>query len=259
MRKEKSMTKNNLPTSGLVLEYDSGIIPPPYSHVFRISLDLESDTLPIELDLHYTDREELSEEEIFEEGFTLEDDYSFKGKIDPVWRDVVSKFYDSAKWSGKSLQEGGITVTSIESGKYGKTKVPLDQEAWLILAQNLIQAIYETNKKELPLTIKYRSVKNDSIKNCSLTVQFSNREIIFKTDDETKNLNWDFAIQLVKTVYVPDYHYDLAKEEPGTKPGKYISVGDGLWYELGKSVKNIDSSYDAVGKISSSFEILLAE
>lgn len=259
MRKESGMTKNNTPINGIVIEYDSGIIPPPHSHIFRIAVDLNSKPLQIELELHYTEREELSEEEIFDEGFTLDDDFSFKGEIDGVWTDVVSKFYSSAKWSGKSLTEAGITISTIESGKTGKAKVPADQEGWLILAQNLIQAIYETTKKELPLTVKYRWVENDSIKDCSLTVHFSNREVIFTTGNESRNLNWDYAIQLVKTIYTPDYHYDLAKEEPGKKRGSYINCGDGFWHELGKGVENIDSSYDAVGKIKEGFEILLRE
>ena len=52
--------------TGIVLEYDSGIVPPPYSHVFRLSLDWSKGDLSAQLDLHYTDREELTEEEIFD-------------------------------------------------------------------------------------------------------------------------------------------------------------------------------------------------
>jgi hypothetical protein len=71
-------------TTGLVLEYDSGIIPPPFSHVFRLSLDWSKGDLSAQLDLHYTDREELKEEEIFDEGFSLEDNYRYQGNVPSV-------------------------------------------------------------------------------------------------------------------------------------------------------------------------------
>lgn len=251
------MTKDQTNLSTIVIEYDSGVIPPPHSHVFRISADLQTKPLKIELDLQYTDREELTDEEIFDEGFTLDDDYSFKGEIDPVWAGVISKAFATAKWSGRSLTEAGINITPTEDGKREKPKVPTDQEEWLILSQNLIQAIYETSKKELPLTVSYRWVENDSIRDCELTVHFSSREIKFTADGETRNLNWDYAIQLVKTIYMPDYHYDIAKEEASKKKGSYINCGDGYWHELGKGVENIDSSYDAVAKIKQGFEDLL--
>jgi hypothetical protein len=252
------MNTNSSTLTGLVVEYDSGIVPAPHSHVFRLQLDLDSNPFQVSLEMHYTDREDLTEDEIYDEGFTLNDDYSFKGAIDTVWTGVFSKAYQAAKWSGKSLNEAGITLTPIEAGKMGKIKVPADQEAWLILSQDLIQAIYETNKKELPLTINYRLVENDSVKDCSITVKFSNREVLFTEGTETRNLNWDYTIQLMKLIFTPDYHYDIAKEEPGKKRGGYINCGDGFWHELGKGVENIDDSFDAVGKIRSGFEDLLS-
>ncbi len=244
--------------TGLVIEYDSGIIPPPHSHVFRLQMDLDSKPFQVELNLHYTDREDLTEDEIYDEGFSLNDDYTFKGEVDQVWKDVFQKSYQGAKWSGKSLHDAGITITSIEDGKTGKPKVPADQEVWLILAQDLIQAIYETNKKELPLIINYRLVENESIRDCSIEVKFSNRTVLFTEAGKTKNLNWDFTIQLMKLIFTPDYHYDIAKEEPGKKRGEYINCGDGYWHELGKGVENIDPTFDAVGKIRERFADLLA-
>ena len=251
------MNTNSPTLTGLVIEYDSGIMPPPYSHVFRLEISLNTNPLKVSLDMHYTDREELTPEEIFDEGFTLEDDYTFKGEIDAIWSGVFAKAYQAAKWSGKSLNDAGITITPIEAGRQGKVKVPADQEAWLILAQDLIQAIYETNKKELPLTIHYRQIVNDTPQDCSITVKFSNREVLFTENGQSRTLNWDYTIQLMKVIFTPDYHYDIAKEEPGKKRGAYINCGDGYWHELGKGVENIDDSFDAVGKIRAGFEDLL--
>ena len=247
--------KNSL--SGIVLEYDSGIVPPPYSHVFRLALDWEKGNLEVKLDLHYTEREELSEQEILDEGFTVNDDYNYSGKLNSVWVKPVQELFSKTRWTNKDIDEGGITVTAVEKGKDEGVKIPSNQEEWQLMAQDLIQAIYETVKKELPLKVNYRLVENDQTTDCSLTVHFSNREVIFEKGGKSRTIHWEYAIQLMKVVFTPDYHYEMAKEEPGNKRGGYIDCGDGFWHELGKGVVNIDPSFDAVGKIRSGFQTLI--
>lgn len=259
MRKAYTMTLTKSTFTGLVLEYDSGIVPPPYSHVFRLAMDWSTGGLIADLVLHYTEREELSEGEIVDEGFTLNDDYSYKGSLNPVWIKPLQQLYEKTRWTNKDIEEGGITVTQLEKGKDEGVKIPSNQEEWQLIAQDLIQAIYETVKKEAPLKVKYRSVPGDTFIDCSLTVYFSNREVIFEKNGTTRVINWDYAIQLMKIVFTPDYHYELAKEEAGKKRGAYIDCGDGYWHELGKGVVNIDSSFDAVGKIKKGFDELISE
>lgn len=253
------MTMNTSKTSltGIVLEYDSGIVPPPYSHVFRLALDWAKGDLDVKLDLHYTEREELSEQEILDEGFTLNDDYSYSGKLNSVWVKPVQELFTKTRWTNKDIEDGGITVTPLERGKDEGLKIPSNQEEWQLMAQDLIQAIYETVKKELPLQVHYRKVDNEQVTDCNLSVHFSNREVIFEMGQEKRTIHWEYAIQLMKMVFTPDYHYELAKEEPGKKRGAYIECGDGYWHELGKGVINIDPSFDAVGKIKAGFEELI--
>lgn len=257
MRKAYTMTSIKSNISGLVLEYDSGIVPPPYSHVFRLALDWSKGSLNASLDLHYTEREELSEEEILDEGFTTNDDYSYKGEVDSVWILPLQQLMDKTRWTSKDIEDGGITVTVLEKGKDEGVKIPSNQEEWQLMAQDLIQAIYETVKKEAPLKIDYRQV-TDQTSDCSLTVNFSVREVIFEINGTSRIVNWEYAIQLMKIVFTPDYHYELAKEEAGNKRGAFINCGDGYWHELGKGVVNIDPSFDAVSKIKSGFADLIA-
>lgn len=253
------MTPSKNTFTGLVLEYDSGIVPPPYSHVFRLALDWSRGDLNVVLDLHYTDREDLTEEEILDEGFTANDDYSYKGELNTVWIKPLELLFNKSKWTNKDIDEGGITVSPLENGNAEGVKIPSNQEEWQLMAQDLIQAIYETVKKEAPLQVRYRLVEGDVISDCSVTVHFSNREVIFDKTGTTRTINWEYAIQLMKIVFTPDYHYELAKEEAGKKRGAYIECGDGFWHELGKGVVNIDPSFDAVGKIKSGFYNLLNE
>lgn len=253
------MTPSKNTFTGLVLEYDSGIVPAPYSHVFRLMLDWSKGDLDVVLDLHYTDREDLTQEEILDEGFTLNDDYSYKGTLNTVWIKPLQLLFAKSKWTNKNIDEGGITVSPLDQGNDEGVKIPSNQEEWQLMAQDLIQAIYETVKKEAPLQVHYRLVEGEAITDCSVTVHFSNREVIFEKAGTPRTINWEYAIQLMKIVFTPDYHYEMAKEEPGKKRGAYIECGDGYWHELGKGVVNIDPSFDAVGKIKSGFHDLIIE
>jgi len=72
---------------------------------------------------------------------------------------VFFKLIQAAKWEWKSLNESRNHPNSIEA-KNGEVKFLPIQEAWLILAQDLIQAIYETIKKELPLILVTTASRN---------------------------------------------------------------------------------------------------
>ncbi|MDA0314455.1 MAG: hypothetical protein O3A40_04070 [Bacteroidetes bacterium] len=244
-------------TTGLALEYDSGILPPPYSHVFRLTLDWSKGNLSAQLDLHYTDREELTEEEIFEEGFSLEDDYRFRGSLPSVWIAPLGQLLQASRWTKKGIDEGGITLTPMEGTKSEGLKIPSNQEEWQLMAQDLIQAIYELEKKEAPLTVHYRKVEREQISELSLTIHFSNREAVIVQSEVSKNILWEEAIALLKVVFMPDYRYEQAKDSPGNKRGAYLECGDGFWHELGKGVVNSHASVDAVGKIKAGFDRLL--
>lgn len=244
--------------TGLEIEYDSGSIPPPFSNVYRLVLDWTSEELTADLILHYTDREELSEAEIIEEGFTAEDDYSAKLTLDSAWKKPIFDLLKATKWNSKQLNEEGISLALVEQGQPdAKAKIPLDQEGWKLMSQDIIQAIYESNKKEAPLQIQYRVVESEYTQDARITVHFSNRKVIFESGADKRELNWEYAIQLMKLIFMPDYNYEIAREEAGKKRGIFVECGDGFWHELGKGVTNIDSDYDAVSKIREGFQALL--
>jgi len=125
------------------------------------------------------------------------------------------------------------------------------------MAQDLIQAIYELEKKEAPLKVQYRKVEREQITDLCLTIHFSNREAVLLRSEVSKKISWEGAIDLMKFVFLPDYRYEQAKDTPGTKRGAYIECGDGFWHELGKGVVNSHASVDAVGKIKAGFDRLL--
>lgn len=240
----------------LELDYDTGALPPPFSHTFKLRIGFEKGFLNTKFDIHYTAREEITEEEILNEGFTLDDDYSFIGEIPAVWEQPIKNLYSQSKWSNKGSldEEGGIKLLVKDiHGKISRT-LPANQQEWLYLAQEYIQAIYEINKKEAPLTLKFRHVRKDGqITDYQLTVRFSVRKIDLSINGTPKEADWEGTKPLLSYVFLPDYDYGIAQETVPTKKGSFIDCGDGFWHEFGKGIINIDDSFDAVSKIKEEF------
>ena len=240
----------------LEIEYDSGTIPPPFSHTFKMRIGFEKDFLNTRFNLQYTDRDEVSEEEIYDEGFTLNDDYNFIGEIPGVWEKPLKTLYSQTKWSNRTSldEEGGIKVLAKDiHGKISRA-IPNNQQDWHYFSQEYIQAIYEINKKEAPLTVRYRKVdKQGQITDYELTVKFSIRKIELRINGTPGEAGWEATKPLLSAIYLPDYDYEIAKENPSTKRGAYIDCGDGFWHEFGKGVINIDDSFDAASKIKDEF------
>lgn len=240
----------------LELEYDSGITPPPFSYTFKLRVGFDKNFVNAQFDIHYTDREEISEEEILNEGFSLDDDYSYVGELPRIWEPPFKALYSQSSWSNKKTLEpsGGMKV--LAKDVHGKIirAIPNNQEEWQYLAQEFIQAIYEIDKKEAPLRIQYLIVSDSGEKNLyQMTMKFSTRSIDFRVNGSPREISWDAPKKLLPNIYLPDYDYDQAKDSEPTQPGTYLDSGDGFWHEFGKGIFNIDDSFDAVSKIKEEF------
>ncbi|EPR69267.1 hypothetical protein [Cyclobacterium qasimii] len=96
----------------LEIDFITGEVPPPFSHIFKLKLSFSKNFVNTQFDIQYTDRESLSPEEIIDEGFTMADDYGYKGEIPKLWEGIFKKLYSASKWSNlKTLGEsGGIKI-----------------------------------------------------------------------------------------------------------------------------------------------------
>lgn len=240
--------------SCLEIEFNSGVVPPPYSHIFKLKIGFGAKALKTSLDLIYTDREELTQEEIFDEGFTLDDDFQFNGEISKIWEKPLEDLYSKSKWTNNHLdEEGGINIIAIDRQGKKTVLVPQNQQEWQVIAQDLIQAIYETSKKELPLSLRYLIRTKTEETMIHLTVYFAIKKVEIKTNGKFKEGTWDKTKELLSYVFLPDYDYSKAKQQVPNHSGHFIDCGDGYWHEIGKGVVNIDHSFDAVSKIRESF------
>ena len=240
----------------LVIDFDSGAVPAPFSHVFKLKLNFDKNFINTQFEIQYTDRDDLSEEEILNEGFSLEDDYNFIGELPQVWEQPFKTLYSQSSWSNKKTLDpsGGIKVLAKDiHGKIIRA-IPNNQEAWQYLAQEFIQAIYEINRKEAPLRIQYLIIDDEGEKTLyQMTMKFSTRSIDLTVNGNPKEMDWETPKELLSYIYLPDYDYGMAMDSAPTKPGTYIDSGDGFWHEFGKGIFNIDDAFDAVSKIKEEF------
>ncbi|CAN5538928.1 hypothetical protein BH23BAC1_BH23BAC1_26180 [soil metagenome] len=249
-------------------------IPAPYKYQYKLTIDLNPDQIEaddntvVNYSLQYMDREDMDEDDIIEEGFTMNDDFEWNGKIPLVWIDELKKMLAETSWSmGHKKpphdESSSLSLKITEASGVIHENIPVNKDSWEYFLQELIQAIYETCQRESPLEVKYKEI--DEKKNETLILIkpfFSSRtlEINIKSENqswEKKNLSWNNLKPLLKSVYFPDYDYDYALEKVPKKSGKYIDNGEGVWYEFGVGVKNPASQTDSLQKLEQSLKELL--
>ncbi|EIM78101.1 hypothetical protein A3SI_04882 [Nitritalea halalkaliphila LW7] len=238
----------------LEILFESGHVPPPYSHVYSLKLRPQDTGIAVDFALHYTHRDELSLEEIIDEGFNEDDDYTYSGTVSVVWRGPLKDLWNHTDWMEmSSFEDGGISMRIEE----GEERVPKQQEAWSFLAQEIIQAIYEQAGKEAPLFLAFLKVDKQGPVEVELQLSFAQRKAEAMVNGQLVSLSWEKTKKLLTDVYLPDYDYEHVATKKPTKRGNYIDLGDGNWFELGKTVQNIDSSYDAIAGIRKGFEAII--
>lgn len=239
-------------------------VPPPYSYQYHIECWFHKTHLHVKYEIKYLNRENIEEEEIFEEGFTLNDDYSWEGDLLDVWKNAIIEMVEPVIFKSQDDHSSGndpaliLTWQDIDGKEESGT--PENNEAWEYFLQELTQAVYEESKKEAPLVIQYKEVnKKDDITKITIKPKFSSRHIeaIWQhTLDEDQKIivPWKNLKQLLKEIYLPDYNYDNAMEEEPTHTGKFIDHGEGLWFEFDKDVTNPGDKYNALSNIENSLK-----
>lgn len=245
--------KTNLGTleniASVRITYYTPELPPPFSYTYSVAIKYTKKGLDFDFELTYTDREELEEEEIFAEGFTLEDDYKSKGTLPETWSNALKTQIQKTSWvNNKKKSSLDIAIVDKEDKVFEGS--PGDIASWEYFLQELMQGIFEVGKRELPLEMQYKEVSNKTV-DLTITLQASFAErtahITYNNENEPaqkRPLPWKELKQLLKPVFIPDYLPEKATEEVPLKKGKYINPGDGKWYEFGKAILNLSAKMD---------------
>lgn len=230
--------------SQLEIKFETAdILPPPFSHQILLTLDFKENFIDTKFEIAYTYRDELSDEEILEEGFTGNEDLAWAGELSKAWEAPILNLLSKTpeKFNTKALEEEQnfleITINQKAKGNI------INHDAWEYLLQELTQAVYETYGKEAPFKLIFKKIEKDkSTSTFELNLHYTNRTVEASTSVADvinhKKISWEEASDLLQHIFIGDFITDKAsKAEPKTA-GKFLSIGDGFWYEFTKSLKN---------------------
>ncbi|MFN3488714.1 MAG: hypothetical protein ACK4YV_06260 [Emticicia sp.] len=214
-------------------------IPAPFAHAIEINGSFEQD-LELSFELTYLDREDMTEDELMDEGFTSSDDFTWKGTLPKVWSDVVFGSLKSANELFIKSLEPHQDFWQVDFN--GKSFYPKNTDAFKYLIEELQQAVYEKAGREAPLRLTF--LKNQSGENMEVAVSasFIERKLqLIRTNitdgsSETKVLAWDELNFILKNTFSGEFEAEYAHSKKPSHKGLFLNAGDELWYEVGKSL-----------------------
>lgn len=170
----------------LEIAYQTQNIPAPFAYEALFKIDLSLD-VQVSFELNYLDRDELTDDEIINEGFSLNDDFLWNGNLGSNWKPLLLSRFKNFNYQNKPSENFYIYVL-ID----GKEKGFLALENDLLL-QELMQGVFESSGKEDALTLRF--YENDI--ETTVTWKFSLRELL------VNNIltNWTHGNTLMQEVY----------------------------------------------------------
>lgn len=263
------METNHGPLRAFEITFQTaGIIPPPYAHQYTLRGAVNrTGGLDVVFNIHYVDRDELTEEEILAEGFTLSDDFHWEGGLHPAWQEEVQKLVSKTILNKTTRatddSENRIVLNVERAGEEPQQGKPRNREAWEYAGQELIQAIYETAQVEAPLKLIYLKRMKDKSVQLEMNVFFSKRTVKTRMQvgsmEKTKNLRWDDLNPILRMIYAGEFLVEKAVEREPKHPGQFLNPGDGLWYEFGKALQNPSGNNRYLADVERTLDELLPE
>lgn len=214
----------------------SALQPAPYAYALEINLTSTDKGLSYALDLEYLDREELSEDDILDEGFTLDDNLKLEGDLPPVWREEIKFLIQKTQKSGKEELEENEELWLLTLD--GDAFYPKNHRQWSEITEQLRQAIVEASGLEKPLEITL--VENDAkgSRTTKIVGSFAKKTLSTETDGIKKGLRWDDLNTVLRDLFSGEMLYEEASTKPPKGQGIFLNTGDEYWFELGKSYIN---------------------
>jgi hypothetical protein len=256
------MDKNLQIPGQYVVRYQSApVVPAPFSHYYTLKLDiLSKDELHVDFSISYTNRENMDEDEILDEGFSLDDDYRWKGSVPAVWIGEFQKILAGSKIIRQREEKEFEDFIEIELEEDDKkvTVYPVDKERWSYFLQEFMQAIFESGGREKPFELSFLTIEEGkATRAIELKASFALKTFTLVNQGASpQKLEWIQLQKVMDTVYKAEFIEDNALETKPSKSGSYISAGDGLWYQLGIAVVEPTNKSKELARIESLFATL---
>lgn len=209
-------------------------IPPPYSNEVTIDAQFDdADQIKIHFKQTYLDRDDLDEEEITEEGFTLDDDVTFEGTLNTAWKDAFTLLAEKIK-PCKEVNSAihDATFIEIEQTKFS----PSNADFFKRFIEQLQQAIFEIHGRESALNIEIRQISANNERSTKLEASFARRSYQQVINNQPVTQHWNQLDEHLKLLFSGDYYYEKATNKPPKRHGIFVNLGNEWWFEVGKSL-----------------------
>jgi len=226
---------------------------PPYANTIYLKFINANNLLKVEFNIKYIGREELTEEEILDEGFTLNDDYQWNGSLSSVWLEPIQSLINKSTF----VKEESEIKVLIEAPKIIAGS-PVNTDEWAYLIQELTQAIFETSGKESTLEINFIKNFPQEYVAVNLKPEFKTRTFLIEIEKNNQKkaveMKWDYLKNTLQTIYQPEYIYEKSLPSPGKAQGYYINNGEGFWFKANEGIVNLSSQDNSVAQLIEMFE-----
>ncbi|UBM59952.1 hypothetical protein LAG90_04725 [Marinilongibacter aquaticus] len=206
------------------------LTPPPYSYAVELKTEATKTGLRVRFELTYLFREHLDIEDILAEGFTENDDFTWEGTLNEEWKAHLAILEKENVFSGKTEIDESEDFWQIQIAD--QTGYPKDTETWLSFVNEIQQAILEKDEREAPLQITVLRNREKIYFRAS----FAQRQFTVEKNGSLSRKKWEDLNPFLNDLFGGEFRPDQAKQKEPQKAGLYVETGDGLWYELGKSL-----------------------
>ncbi|MEP0985185.1 hypothetical protein [Ekhidna sp.] len=204
----------------ITLSYQPQLLSPPYAYAAVLKFDSSGDEIETEFEIAYLNRDLISIDAIKSEGFTENDDYSWKGDFNPNWKKDIESFARL-----KSMEDPDAEIYLHISVNDSELGFPKEIKKADKLFQELMQAIVERDQLELPLQL---DLKLDG-QPVQIKWRFWERMVLV---NDNQSIDWEAGRNMMELIY--SINFELIK--PSKKSVKNCVNLEGVWYPIKDNV-----------------------
>jgi hypothetical protein len=215
------------------LSYSNLLNPAPYLYKLDLMLEFTDLGVQVKYNKHFLNREDFSEDELEDEGFSLHDDIEINSPLGESWTAYFRQLIDLPTWTKDKPSENiGNTVSICTSEDNTLSYLALNRVEYLI--EEVYQAILETAKIEAPLSLHLKKVHNGVETALELVWHFKDRQFESLTNNKKDVKTWEEGQRLLGQFYETDLAELPVFKKKLPEGSICINPGDGMWYQTPK-------------------------
>lgn len=223
---------------------------PPHAFLLKVKIDNGKKGIKVSIEQSFYGRENLSEEELKEEGYSGQDDFKWDGMLPESW---TKEFFRLVSNTKLDAEEEDVYLKVDKVSGY-----PDKPERWRYILQELLQASLETSGKEAPFEAALIKNTKDHSEKTFITASFFFRKATVQKEKDSKSANKETDWAVVRPLLAAIHNLDLHEEglsESGHE-GIFLNPGDGFWYKLPESLRRPEKSQKKIEKLEKIFNDL---